>query len=202
MRKSPGRTTGQRGRIPRLGILHVKSPLRSEPLNERNGLVATVVRLRLGLASRVADPAAQALAFPTAIVEHRRQLVFLFLILAQGAHSVEEYVTRLYEVFAPAHFVSSLVSNDLALGFLVANGVLVTFGLWCWAVPVRSGWHAARGLIWFWTILELGNGTGHLALALSRAGYFPGVVTAPLLIVFALWLAILQNRQVGQPRGQ
>jgi hypothetical protein len=70
------------------------------------------------------------LAYPTAIVEHRRQLVFLFLILAQGAHSIEKYVTRLYEVFAPARFVSSLVNNDLALGFLVTNGVLVTFGLW------------------------------------------------------------------------
>jgi hypothetical protein len=128
-------------------------------------------------------------------VEYRSQLVFLFLILAQGAHSIEECVTRLYEVFAPARFVSGLVSNDLALGFLVANAVLVTFGLWCWAVPVRSGWHAARGLIWFWTILELGNGITHSVLALSRRGYFPGVVTAPLLLLFALWLAALQIRQ-------
>jgi hypothetical protein len=132
-------------------------------------------------------------------VEHRTQLVFLFLILAQGAHSIEEYVTRLYEVFAPARFVSSLVSKDLALGFLVVNFALVTFGLWCWAVPVRSGWHAAHGLVWFWTILELGNGIGHSALALSRGGYFPGVVTAPLLLLFAAWLAVLQSRQGARP---
>ena len=44
-------------------------------------------------------------------MEHRGQLVFLFLILAQAAHSIEEYVSKLYEVFAPARFVSSLVSN-------------------------------------------------------------------------------------------
>ena len=132
-------------------------------------------------------------------MEHRTQLVFLFLILAQGAHSIEEYVTRLYEVFAPARFVSSLVSKDLALGFLVVNFALVTFGLWCWAVPVRSGWHAAHGLVWFWTILELGNGIGHSALALSRGGYFPGVVTAPLLLQFAAWLAVLQYRQGALP---
>ena len=130
-------------------------------------------------------------------MERRGQLVFLFLILAQGAHSIEEYVTRLYEVFAPARFVSSLVSNDLALGFVVVNASFVMFGLWCWAVPVRSGWHAARGLVWFWTILELGNGIGHSALALSRGGYFPGVVTAPLLLLFAAWLAVLQARQGG-----
>jgi hypothetical protein len=125
-------------------------------------------------------------------VEHRGQLVFLFLILAQGVHSIEEYVTKLYEVFAPARFVSSFVSNDPALGFLVVNTALVTFGVWCWAVPVRSGWHAARGLVWFWTILELGNGIGHSALALSRGGYFPGLVTSPLLLVLAAWMAVLQ----------
>lgn len=36
------------------------------------------------------------------LVEQRTQLVFLLLILAQAAHSVEEYATRLYEVFPPA----------------------------------------------------------------------------------------------------
>ena len=116
-----------------------------------------------------------------------------------GAHSVEEYGNRLYEVFAPARFVSDLVSKDLALGFLVVNFALVTFALWCWAVPVRSGWHAARGLVWFWTILELGNGIGHSALPLSRGGYFPGVITAPLLLLFAAWLAVHQYRQGALP---
>ena len=132
-------------------------------------------------------------------MERRSQVVFLFLILAQGAHSIEEYATRLYEVFAPARFVSSLISNDLSLGFLVVNAALVMFGLWCWAVPVRSGWRAARGLAWFWTVLEIGNGVGHSILAFSRGGYFPGVATAPLLLVLAVWLAVLLVRQRGRP---
>jgi Protein of unknown function with HXXEE motif len=132
-------------------------------------------------------------------VERRTQVVFLFLILAQGAHSIEEYATRLYEVFPPARFVSSLVSTDLSLGFLVANAALVIFGLWCWAVPVRSGWRAARGIAWFWTLLEIGNGVGHSTLAFSRGGYFPGVATAPLLLVLAGWLAVLLVRQGGRP---
>jgi hypothetical protein len=132
-------------------------------------------------------------------VEHRSQAAFLFLILAQGAHSIEEYVTRLYEVFAPARFVSSLISNDLSLGFLVANVALVTFGLWCWAVPVRFGWRAARGLAWFWTFLETGNGISHSTLALYRGGYFPGVATAPLVLLFAAWLAVLLVREGSRP---
>ena len=128
-------------------------------------------------------------------MERRCQFAFLFLILAQGAHSIEESATRLYAIFAPARFVSSLVSNDLSLGFLIVNAALVTFGLWCWAVPVRLGWPAARGLALFWTLLELGNGIGHSALALSRGGYFPGVATAPLLLLGAAWLAISQARE-------
>jgi Protein of unknown function with HXXEE motif len=122
------------------------------------------------------------------------QRVFLLLILAQGAHSIEEYITKLWEVLAPARFVSSLVSSDLAVGFVVVNAALVAFGLWCWAVPVRSGWHAARGLVWFWTILELGNGIGHLWLAWSRGGYFPGAATAPVLLMLAAWLAVIEVR--------
>ena len=45
------------------------------------------------------------------------QLAFLLLVVAQAAHSVEEYVTRLYADFAPARFVSTLVSDDPATGF-------------------------------------------------------------------------------------
>ena len=127
-------------------------------------------------------------------MEHRSRVVFLLLVLAQAAHSIEEYVTRMYETFAPAHFVSSLISNDLALGFLVFNVALVTFGLWCWAVPLRAGWHSVRGFIWFWIVLELGNGIGHLALALWTGGYFSGVITAPLLLLLAAWLGVLQVR--------
>ena len=132
------------------------------------------------------------------VLEHRERLVFLCLILAQGAHSIEEYVTRLYVVFPPARFVSSLVSHDLAVGFLFVNAALAALGLWCWAVPIRSSWPVARGLVWFWILLELGNGIGHLFLALSHGGYFPGVATAPLLLLFAGWLAVLQARQAGR----
>ncbi len=128
-------------------------------------------------------------------MQRKDRMVFLFLILAQGAHSVEEYVTRMYNVFAPARFVSSLFSNNLALGFLMFNATLVTFGLWCWAVPVRLGWRSARVFVWFWVILELGNGIGHSAIALVRGGYFPGVLTAPLLLLLAGWMAILAGRK-------
>jgi hypothetical protein len=96
----------------------------------------------------------------------------------------------LYEVFTPARLVGGVLNDNLALGFLVANAALVGFGLWCWAIPMRSGWKAASALAWFWGLLELGNGVGHTALALARRGYFPGVITAPLLSLFAGWLLL------------
>ena len=34
-----------------------------------------------------------------------------------------------------------------------------------------------------------------------RGGYFNGVVTAPLLLLFAIWLAILQLRPPARPPG-
>lgn len=117
--------------------------------------------------------------------------LFLLLVASQAAHSVEEIVGALYDVFAPARFVSSLVSDDLRLGFLVVNGAIVLFGLWCFWWPVRGGWASARGLAWLWAAVELANGLGHGMLALARKGYFPGVATAPLLVVVALWLAIV-----------
>jgi len=75
------------------------------------------------------------------------------------------------------------------VGFLIFNAGLVAFELWCWVVPMQQGWRAARGLAWFWILLECGNGAGHLLLALNAGGYFPGEATAPQLLVFAVWLA-------------
>lgn len=113
--------------------------------------------------------------------------LFLALILAQAAHSVEEYVLRLYDVLAPARYVSSLFGVDRQIGFVVVNMALVLFGLWCWHARVRLG--RGRGLAWFWALLEIGNGCAHVALAAMAGGYFPGLATAPLLLALGGWLA-------------
>jgi len=119
----------------------------------------------------------------------RIQAAFGALILAQSAHSVEEYLGRLWETFPPAQLVSGLISRDLEQGFLVANIGLVALGLWCWAWPISRGWPSAVPLAWGWVALEIMNGIGHPMWTLRRAGYTPGVGTAPLLLVLALSLA-------------
>ena len=84
----------------------------------------------------------------------RSRWAFLMLILAQATHSTEEYVFRLFDVFAPARFVRSLVSDDLAVGFALVNAGLVLCGLWCYAVRVRSGHSSGPLFAWFWTALD------------------------------------------------
>jgi hypothetical protein len=123
---------------------------------------------------------------------------FLTLILLQAAHSFEEYWFRLYEVFPPARMLSGLFTDDLRIGFLVFNVLLVGFGLWCYAWPIRRGWPSARGFAWLWVVIELGNGIVHPVLAIQQGGYAPGVVSALLLGPLALYIAGLLQR--GEPR--
>jgi uncharacterized protein with HXXEE motif len=111
------------------------------------------------------------------------------LVAAQAAHSIEEYMGRLYEVFPPARFVSGLISQNLQRGFLIFNVGLVAFGIWCFLWPVRRNWAVAPALAWLWVGIELVNGIGHPLWSLRERAYTPGVVTAPILLVLALVLA-------------
>jgi len=119
----------------------------------------------------------------------RFQLSFLALVATQAVHSVEEYAGRLYEVFPPARVLSGLVSSDLERGFVIINVALVSFGLWCFAGPVRGQWPSAVPLVWFWVLIELVNGIGHPIWTVAEGRYTPGVVTAPILLFLAVYLA-------------
>lgn len=66
-------------------------------------------------------------------MERRTRAAFALLVIAQAAHSVEEYVARLFDVFPPARFVSRLFSGDPSTGFIIANALLIAAALWCLA---------------------------------------------------------------------
>ncbi|WP_456427711.1 HXXEE domain-containing protein [Rhodocaloribacter sp.] len=119
----------------------------------------------------------------------RLQIAFGALVLTQAAHSVEEYAGRLWESFPPARFLTGLIAQDLRLGFLVINLWLVAFGGWCFLWPVRRRWRSAVGLIWLWVGIELINGVGHPLWSLHQRAYTPGLATALLLLLLALYIA-------------
>jgi hypothetical protein len=114
---------------------------------------------------------------------------FIALVGIQAAHSVEEYLGRLYEVFPPARFVSGLVSQDLRRGFIIGNVVLLSFGVWCFIWPIRRRWPSAVTIAWCWVTIEVVNGLVHPLWSLREWRYTPGVATAPMLLVLALYLA-------------
>ena len=128
----------------------------------------------------------------------RFQLTFGALVLTQAAHSIEEYVGHLWESFPPARFLTSLVSSDLERGFVLLNVTLLAFGVWCFLWPVRRGWPVAVALAWLWAVVEMVNGIGHPLWSLREGGYTPGLATAPVLLVLAVYLAY-QLRRANAP---
>jgi hypothetical protein len=125
----------------------------------------------------------------------RLQLTFGALILVQAVHSVEESIGRLWESFPPAHFISSAVSSDPERGFIALNILLVAFGAWCFFWPVLRRWPVAHSIAWLWVVVEIINGIVHPLWSLRQGGYAPGVATAPVLLLLALYLARqLQSR--------
>src|SRR6266849_4253013 len=103
----------------------------------------------------------------------RLETNFIALVAVQAAHSVEEYLGRLWLVFPPAAFVSGLVSEDRRRGFILINVALLVFGLWCFFWPVRRSWPQARALIVFWIVIEVINGSGHPLWTLQKQAYTP-----------------------------
>jgi Protein of unknown function with HXXEE motif len=128
-------------------------------------------------------------------MDSRMKTGFLILVLMQGLHAMEEYYGSLWEVFPPARVLSSLFSENLETGFLIFNIGLLLFGLWCWFFPMRKNNLFARGLIWFWILIETINGIGHPAWALYEKTYVPGLVTAPVLLLLAWYLSRLLLQQ-------
>jgi hypothetical protein len=122
------------------------------------------------------------------------RLAFLILVIVQALHSVEEYFNRLWEYLAPARFVSSLVSVDLPVGFAIINIGIVLLAFWCYLVPVRKSSPSARGVVLFWAILESLNGAGHILFGIDAGGYFPGLYTAPFLLICGLYLLVQVTR--------
>ena len=123
-------------------------------------------------------------------MSQKARIAFLALVIAQAAHSIEEYVFRLYDVFAPARFVSGLISTNLRTGFIVFNLAFVAFGFWCYAVPVQEALSVAIPFLWLWIVVELLNGIGHPAISIMERTYIPGTATAPILFIIALYLSI------------
>jgi hypothetical protein len=115
------------------------------------------------------------------------KIAFLFLVFAQGLHSIEEYRGRLWENFPPARFLCSLISDDLEQGFIILNVLLFFFGILCWLFVF---WEKINLVFpWLWIVIEMINGIGHPAWAIYTQAYAPGMLTSPILFLLSIYLA-------------
>jgi len=111
-------------------------------------------------------------------MDHRIQFVGLFLlgIACQCAHFTEEFATGFHQLF-PLLFGLPPISGELFVGFNV-------FWLGIWAISafgVLQGFRLALFPIWFFALAMCLNGIAHPLLSLWVQGYFPGLISSPLV---------------------
>jgi hypothetical protein len=119
----------------------------------------------------------------------REQTARLFLIglAAQCLHFMEESITRFPERF-PALLGLPAWSADF---FVVFN--LTWLSIWILStIGLQRGYWFALFPIWFFAIASIANGIAHPVLAIVVRGYFPGLITSPLVGVLGvlLWLRL------------
>lgn len=113
--------------------------------------------------------------------------IFLIGLAAQCLHFMEESVTRFPERFPPLLGLPAW-SADF---FLIFN--LTWLSIWILsAIGLQKGYWFALFPIWFFAIASIANGIAHPLLAVAVRGYFPGLITSPLIGVLGvlLWLRL------------
>jgi hypothetical protein len=110
---------------------------------------------------------------------------FAVAVAIQCVHLLEEYRTGFYRIF-PSAMGSEAWSARRFLAFnLVWLAVFVVAG-----VGLQRVWRPAYLIALFLAIGGgIGNGLGHIMLAIRVGGYFPGVYTAPLALLSGAFLA-------------
>ena len=127
------------------------------------------------------------------------KIAFSLLVLVQAAHSFEEIKFELWRYVAPSRWIGKLFHDDAAVGFAIANGLIIVFGFWCYLARVRPGHRTAKFWITLWALVELVNGFGHPLMALYQGSYFPGAYTAPLLFAVAVYSLFALSQAKSPP---
>jgi Protein of unknown function with HXXEE motif len=115
----------------------------------------------------------------------RTARLFLVGLAAQCLHFTEEFVTRFQDRFPVLLGLPAWPEN-----FFVAFN-LIWLSIWILsAIGLQRGYRFTLFPLWFFAIAAVVNGIGHPVLALVARGYFPGLITSPMLGVLGvlLWL--------------
>jgi Protein of unknown function with HXXEE motif len=109
--------------------------------------------------------------------------LYLIGIGVQCLHFGEEYLTDFQQKF-PALFGYNWTVQRFVVFNLVWLGVflLAAIGMW------RKVTLAYLIVLFFAIIGEVANGIAHLSLSIARRSYFPGTITAPVILIIGIML--------------
>ncbi len=121
---------------------------------------------------------------PPRIVQRRKAARALVVaLLVQTLHFIEESASGFHHEF-PATFGLP----GMSFGAFAAFNLLC-IGVWVAAIPgVRAGHSLAYFAAWFLALAGMLNGIAHPLLAVAADGYFPGLVSSPVIAAAGLWL--------------
>lgn len=152
--------------------------------------------LALGLAALAAVfLAARRRSPPGATAERSAAAGVLALaVVIQSAHFLEEALTGF-----PGRLGDLFGLPGMPLWFFVGFNVL-WIGIWIASVRgIRSGRAVAFFAAWFLAIAGMINGIAHPLMAVAGGGYFPGLVSSPLIagVCVWLWVRLLRATRTG-----
>lgn len=105
------------------------------------------------------------------------------VVAVQGLHFIEEAATGL-DVRLPGLFGFDAMPRA---GFLGFNATWLV--IWIVSVAgVRAGSPMAFFAAWFLAIGAMVNGIAHPVLAIAERGYFPGLISSPIIGLAGIWL--------------
>jgi len=114
---------------------------------------------------------------------NRLATLYILGIVVQGIHFTEEYLTGFQFKF-PGLLGYSWSDKQ----FVIFNLIwLLFFVLNLWGIYRR--YRVAYFLVWFFTIMAgIANGIFHPALSIIQGGYFPGLISSPVLLIIGIAL--------------
>jgi hypothetical protein len=110
------------------------------------------------------------------VVRERTVRLFLIGLAAQSLYFMEEDVTGFAYRFPALLGLTPWPQNF----FVVFN--LIWLSVWILsAIGLQKGYRFALFPVWFFAIAAVANGIAHPLLAVIARGYFPGLITSPVI---------------------
>jgi len=146
------------------------------------GLVALVA---VALARRHRSPAA------LRVERHAASVALLIATAVQSVHFCEEWATGFHIRF-PALFGLPAMSMTFFVAFNLA-----WIAIWIVCIPrLRESSSFAFFAAWFLALAAVLNAIAHPLMAVAVNGYFPGLISSPLIGLAGLWLWLKLRKAV------